>query len=210
MDQLLLVVAGGAIALLSSVTVTWLQGRHSRKNEDRAALRQSNRELTRLFITERDAPEPSPGAEGATSAELSEAEMLTTMVSDRRTRERLRDIIRLLRECHLPEMEELSGVRASQARQLLCSHALDVLGSHFRQERLPAAPAAVQRMLKVEDEALNIHTGGAVKEPREEDSASAAGDPEDTEEPLGPRKVRRKPRGGGQKSAAAEEEKTGG
>lgn len=180
MDELLLVVAGGVIALVSSVTVTWLQGRHARRTEDRKAVRESNRELTRLFIAQRDAPAPTSEDSGA--SDLSEAELLATMITDRRTRDRTRDLIRLLREVRLPEMQELSGLTAERARQLLCGHALDVLGAHFRQERLPSVPDNIQRMLRVEDEALNIYTGVT---PRDTGS---------TDEALGTRKVRRKPR----------------
>ncbi|MDS1271507.1 hypothetical protein RIF23_14505 [Lipingzhangella sp. LS1_29] len=163
MEPLAYVVLGGAISLVSSATVTWLQGRHSRKTADRDAARAANRELTRLFIAERDAARSTDSGTGsgrATNGIRSEAELLTSAITDKRVRERLRHVVRLLQELHLPELQELSGTQAGTVRELLCGHALDVLGAHFRGERIPAQPEEIQRLLKVEDEALRIHHGG--------------------------------------------------
>ncbi|GAA1755341.1 hypothetical protein GCM10009834_10860 [Streptomonospora arabica] len=159
MYDMLLVLTGAAISLVTSVVVTWAQGRQVRKGENRVAARESTRQLTGLFIAERQGAAESDGAEPTPA--LAEAEMMSVAISDRRTRERMRAIIRLLRELWLPELQELSGAKPAVMRPLLCDHALEVLGAHFRNERLPAVPQNVQKMLDVEDEALSIHAGGA-------------------------------------------------
>ncbi|MUL41336.1 hypothetical protein FZ103_09115 [Streptomonospora sp. PA3] len=156
---MLLVLTGAAISLVTSVVVIWAQARHIRKGENRVAARESTRQLTGLFIAEREGSEESGGTEPTPA--LAEAEMASVAISDRRTRERMRTIIRLLRELSLPELQELSGAKPAVMRPLLCDHALEVLGAHFRNERLPALPPSVQKMLDVEDEALSIHAGGA-------------------------------------------------
>lgn len=166
MEPFTYVVLGGAISLVSSATVTWLQGRHTRRTADREATRAANRELTRLFIAERDAPREQDDAGLATDRLRSEAELLTSAITERRIRERLRAVVRLLQELHLPELQELAGTRRERARALLCGHALDVLGAHFRGERIPAQPEQVQRLLKVEDEAKRIHHGEVVRAPQ--------------------------------------------
>ncbi|WP_067965503.1 hypothetical protein [Nocardiopsis trehalosi] len=155
MNDILLILTGGGISLVSSVAVTLLLARRLRRDELRTATRESTRRLTGLFIAERDAPHTGAGP----SPSLAEAEVMAVAIADRRTRDRMHAVIRLLREVGLPELEELSGTRATPARRLLCDHALEVLGTHFRGERLPALPAQVQKMLDVEDEALNIHAG---------------------------------------------------
>lgn len=158
MHEFALVLIGAAISLVSSVTVTWLQGRYLRRSELRASARESTRQLTSMFIAERDNPsdltstEPSPN--------LSEAEMTAAAIADRRTRERVRALLRLLRELKLPELQELSGVKPERSRDLICEHALEVLGAHFRSERIPSLPQPVRKILDVEDEALNIHANG--------------------------------------------------
>ncbi|WP_047870662.1 hypothetical protein, partial [Nocardiopsis sp. RV163] len=118
----------------------------------RTSSRASARTLTSAFIAERDS------VDGGDSF-LAEAELTVMSMTDRKTRDRLRDVIRLLRERALPEIEELSGVRSERSRQLLCDHALEVLGAHLRSEKLPEVPAAVRKMLSVEEEALSIHSG---------------------------------------------------
>ncbi|MDA2806402.1 hypothetical protein [Nocardiopsis suaedae] len=155
MDEFLLVLTGGAVSLASSATVTWLQTRHANRGEARTAARESTRRLTGLFIAERDAALMGEGP----SEGLAEAETLAVALADRRTRERIRDAVRLLRELHLTELQELSGQRAAPGRRMLCDHALEVLGAHFRGEKVPAAPQAMQKMLEVEDEALSIRSG---------------------------------------------------
>lgn len=163
MNEFLLVLTGAGVSLVSSVTVTWLQARHTRKAEARTAARGSTRQLTSLFITERDTP--------GNGTSLTEAEVTSVAIADRRTRERVQTLVRLLRELDLPELQELSGTEPQRARHTLCDHALEVLGAHFRGERLPAVPQAVQRMLDVEDEALSIHAGGA---PTSTDASSSS------------------------------------
>ncbi|WP_460855446.1 hypothetical protein [Nocardiopsis coralliicola] len=161
MNDFLLVLTGGGIALVSSVAVTWLHARHVHRGEVRTATRESTRQLTGLFIAEREA-----AVDGRSpTASVAEAEMMAVAVTDRKTRERVRALIRLLRELHLPELQELGGQTGESGRRIICDHALEVLGAHFRGERLPAVPEPVQRMLDVEDEALNIHTGGAPAAP---------------------------------------------
>ncbi|MDA8371888.1 MAG: hypothetical protein M0026_18750 [Nocardiopsaceae bacterium] len=194
MNDFLLVLTGGGISLVSSVAVTWLQARHLRKSEVRVATRESTRQLTGLFIAERDSSIDG-GAEPTPS--LAEAEMMAVAISDRRTRDRMRDIIRLLRELPLPELQELSGMSPERARRIMCDHALEVLGAHFRGERLPSLPVEVQRMLSVEDEALNIHTGGS---PKSESAAASA----PTESAVTRSKVRQRPK----RSATSSEKST--
>jgi len=176
--DMLFVLTGAAISLVTSVVVTWVQSRHVRKSEIRVATRESTRKLTGLFIAERDGAVESGGAEP--TAALAEAEMMAVAISDRRTRERMRAVIRLLRELRLPELQELSGAKPGVIRPLLCDHALEVLGAHFRGERLPALPPSVQKMLDVEDEALSIRAGGA---PRDAASAIRSAAPEETGKP---------------------------
>src|SRR5699024_9880153 len=94
---------------------------------------------------------------------VTEAEVTVMAMTDRRTRDRLRHLIRLLRQRELPEVQELSGVKADRARELLCDHALEVLGAHLRSERLPEIPSQVRTMLNVEEEALSIRSGQAPK-----------------------------------------------
>ncbi|GAA1980251.1 hypothetical protein GCM10009799_01710 [Nocardiopsis rhodophaea] len=155
MNDFLLVLTGAGISLVSSVTVTWLQARYTRRGDVRESTRSATRRLTSLFIAERDAADST---EESTAA-LAEAELLAMTITERRARERLRDLTRLLRELRLPELRELSGVRSERARWVLCDHALEVLGALYRGERLPAVPPQVQKMLSVEDEALSIHAG---------------------------------------------------
>ncbi|WP_157745364.1 hypothetical protein [Nocardiopsis gilva] len=140
---------------MSSVTVTWLQARYTRRGEVRESTRSATRRLTSLFIAERDAADSS----GEPTAAMAEAELLAMTITERRARDRVRDLTRLLRELRLPELRELSGMRPERARRVLCDHALEVLGALYRGERLPAVPPQVQKMLSVEDEALSIHAG---------------------------------------------------
>nr|WP_242677485.1 hypothetical protein [Streptomonospora litoralis] len=169
---MLFVLTGAAISLVTSVVVTWVQSRHVRKSEIRVATRESTRQLTGLFIAEREGALDAQDAEP--TAALAEAEMMSVAISDRRTRERMRAVIRLLRELRLPELQELSGAKPAVMRPLLCDHALEVLGAHFRNERLPALPQHVQKMLDVEDEALSIHAGGAPRNAASAIKTSAA------------------------------------
>nr|WP_159941739.1 MULTISPECIES: hypothetical protein [unclassified Nocardiopsis] len=155
-NPLLLILLGAGISLVTSVVVTALQARLVRRDGLRASSRASARTLTSAFIAERDSGDSQESF-------LAEAELTVMSMTDRKTRERLRDVIRLLRERNLPEIEELSGVRAARARQLLCDHALEVLGAHLRSERLPEVPAPVRKMLSVEEEALSIHSGETPK-----------------------------------------------
>lgn len=143
---------GAGIALVTSVVVTAIQSRQIRRTDTRAASRTSARTLMSAFISERD-------SDGQGENFLNEAEMTVMAMTDRKTRDRLRDLIRLLRERCLPEVEELSGVKADRARRLLCDHALEVLGAHLRNERLPEVPSTVQRMLSIEEEALRMRSG---------------------------------------------------
>ncbi|OLT27970.1 hypothetical protein BJF83_16775 [Nocardiopsis sp. CNR-923] len=155
-NPLLLVLLGAAVSLVTSVVVTAVQAQLIRRDGVRNASRSSARSLTSAFIAERD-------AQDATQSFLAEAELTVMAMTDRKTRDRLRDVIRLLRERELPEIEELSGVKSARARQLLCDHALEVLGAHLRAERLPEVPAQVRKMLSVEEEALSIHAGETPK-----------------------------------------------
>ncbi|MFC4563734.1 hypothetical protein ACFO4E_17875 [Nocardiopsis mangrovi] len=198
MNEFLLVLTGAAISLVSSVTVTWLQARHLRRGELRVAARDSTRQLTGLFIAERDLQGGGP------SPALAEAEMMAVAIADRRTRDRMRALIRLLREAGLPELQELSGTKAEPARRILCDHALEVLGAHFRGERLPALPPQVQKMLDVEDEALNIHAGGAPKKTAPAAPAVPAAAAPAAESEVESTPVRARP-GGRRKTRAAQE-----
>ncbi|MGW5876759.1 hypothetical protein ACWFMI_09460 [Nocardiopsis terrae] len=151
-----LIVLGAAISLVTSVVVTALHARQIRRSELRTATRTSARNLTSAFIAERDGT-----AEGADF--LSEAELTVMSMTDRKARERLSRVVRLLREHELPEVEQLSGVDSAAAKRVLCDHALDVLGAHLRADRLPEVPDVMRRMLNVEEEALSIHSGEAPK-----------------------------------------------
>lgn len=151
-----LILLGAAISLVTSVAVTGFQARLLRRSDVRNSSRSSARSLTSAFIAERD-------SDGNGESFLAEAEMTVMTMTDRKTRDRLRDVIRLLRERSLPEVEELSGVKADRARRLLCDHALEVLGAHLRSERIPELSADIRRMLSVEEEALSIRSGEAPK-----------------------------------------------
>ncbi|WP_420156621.1 hypothetical protein [Nocardiopsis sp. CNT-189] len=203
MNEFLLVLTGGGICLVSSVTVTWLHSRHVHRGEARTAARESTRQLTALFIAERDAALEG----GAPTDGLAEAEMLSIAVADRRVRDRIRAAVRLLRELHLPELQELSGQRPEAGRRMLCDHALEVLGAHYRGERPPAVPQAMQRMLTVEDEALNIHTGGGpAPAPAPAAPAAPAAEPaadKEQEKKAATRKPGRRPRSTASSSAAS-------
>lgn len=151
-NPILLILLGAVISLVTSVVVTGVQARLLRRNDVREASRASARRLTSAFITERDSADSADGF-------LAEAEITVMSMTDRKTRERLTAVLRLLRERALPELEELSGVKAERARRLLCEHALEVLGAHLRSERLPEMPGEVKQMLRVEEEALSIRSG---------------------------------------------------
>ena len=153
-NPLVLILLGAGISLVTSAVVTGLQARIVRRDDIRASSRTSARALTSAFIAERDSGDNKESF-------LSEAELTVMSMTDRKTRDRLRDVIRLLRERGLPEIEELSGIKSERARHLLCDHALEVLGAHLRSERLPEIPAPVRKMLSVEEEALSIHSGEA-------------------------------------------------
>ncbi|WP_017614581.1 hypothetical protein [Nocardiopsis salina] len=153
-EVLIALLVGAGIALVTSVAVTAFQARLTRRTDTRSASRTSARSLMSTFISERDSDSPGDNF-------LGEAEMTVMAMTDRRTRDRLRDLIRLLRERSLPELEELSGVDAERARRLLCDHALEVLGAHLRAERLPEVPSTVRTMLSVEEEALRMRSGEA-------------------------------------------------
>jgi hypothetical protein len=153
-NPILLILLGAAISLVTSVVVTAVQARIIRRGDIRASSRSSARSLTSAFIAERDAAD-------SRESFLAEAELTVMSMTDRKTRDRLRDTIRLLRERTLPEVEELGGIKAERARQLLCDHALEVLGAHLRSERLPEVPAPIRKMLAIEEEALSIHAGEA-------------------------------------------------
>lgn len=153
-----LVVIGAAISLVTSAVVTALHARQIRRAELRTGTRTSARNLTSAFIAERDGT-----ADGADF--LREAELTVMSMTDRKARERLSGVVRLLREHDLPEVEQLSGVSAATSKRVLCDHALDVLGAHLRADRLPEVPAVMRKMLSVEEEALSIHSGEAPKKP---------------------------------------------
>lgn len=70
MNDFLLVLAGGAVSLVTSATVTWLQGRYARKAEIRSASHTATRQLTRLLIAQRDAAEDTPSTAALAEAEL--------------------------------------------------------------------------------------------------------------------------------------------
>ncbi|WP_344969453.1 hypothetical protein [Salinactinospora qingdaonensis] len=203
MNEFLFVLVGGAISLVSSATVTWFQGRQLHRRENRATARESVRQLTGLLIAERDTPSTTDSTMG--SSPLAEAEMLSMTITERRTRERLRQLIRLLGECRLPELEQLSGVKSAQARQVVCEHALEVLGANFRNDRrLPAIPKTVQKLLDTEEEALSVRAGSApqpgrvatewlgIEDSDDADTSFSAAESEGTQPAS--RKVRRSPR----------------
>ncbi|WP_049579905.1 hypothetical protein [Nocardiopsis sp. SBT366] len=149
-----LVVIGAGISLVTSVVVTALHSRQIRRAELRTGTRTSARNLTSAFIAERDGT-------GDGTDFLREAELTVMSMTDRKARERLSEVVRLLREHDLPEVEQLSGVSAATAKRVLCDHALEVLGAHLRADRLPEVPALMRKMLSVEEEALSIHSGEA-------------------------------------------------
>lgn len=208
-NPLALILLGAGISLVTSVVVTGLQARLIRRDGIRTSSRASARTLTSAFIAERDSTDSKENF-------LAEAELTVMSMTDRKTRDRLRDVIRLLRERNLPEIEELSGVKAERARQLLCDHALEVLGAHLRSERLPETPAQVRRMLSVEEEALSIHSG---EDPRPSEplaKSAVTSRPRHTgakasaparKAPKGSTKTSAKPSGkGGRSSAATDDE----
>ena len=151
-NPIALILLGAGISLVTSAVVTALHARQIRRTELRAGTRASARNLTSAFITERE-------TNGDKTEFLSEAELTVMSMTDRKTRERLTDVVRLLREHDLPEVEQLSGVGAATAKRVLCDHALDVLGAHLRADRLPEVPTVMRKMLSVEEEALSIHSG---------------------------------------------------
>ena len=151
-EVLVALLLGASISLASSVIVTAVQARQLRRTDIRASSRSSARSLMSAFIAERDAGDSKENF-------LTEAEVTVMAMTDRKTRDRLRHLVRLLRQRELPEVQELSGVKADRARELLCEHALEVLGAHLRSERLPEVPAEVRTMLNVEEEALSIRSG---------------------------------------------------
>ena len=167
-EVLVALLLGAAISLATSVVVTAFQARQIRRTDIRASSRSSARSLMGAFIAERDAGDSKENF-------LTEAEVTVMAMTDRKTRDRLRHLIRLLRERELPEVQELSGVKADRARELLCDHALEVLGSHLRSERLPEVPEQVRTMLNVEEEALSIRSGEPPKpgEPLSQSSVTA-------------------------------------
>ena len=190
MNDFLLVLAGGAVSLVTSATVTWLQGRYARRAEARAASRTATRQLTSLLIAQRDAPESA-----SSRTALAEAELLAATITARRPREAVQEVIRLLSESSLPELEQLSGVPAARARQILCDHGLAVLGAHLRGDRLPQPPETLRDMRSVENEALNIRAGGAASSEDESNGFLPPEDPLSAGAPEIPsRKVRSRPR----------------
>jgi hypothetical protein len=206
-DQMFPLLLGAGIALVTSVAVTWIQGVLARRSQARNASREAIHQLWRLFIAERDATESTRLLDEGGPGGLGEAEILAATLADRRTRERISMVVKLLRECDLPEMEELSGIRAERARQMLCEHVLHVLGTQLRGERLPALPPQVKKLHDVEGEALNIHAGGvpsttasATATPAPTAGSSTSSSPSgssgaaSTEESVPRSKVRRKPR----------------
>ncbi len=202
MNEFFLVLTGAAISLVSSVCVIWLQTRYLRRSEVRATARESTRQLTAMFIAERDNPVDVTNKEP--SANLTEAEMTAAALVDRRTRERIRALVRLLRELKLPELQELSGLKSERAREAICDHALEVLGAHFRAERIPALPQPVRKILDVEDEALNIHAGGGnTSKPQPAEA------PTHTTSPGGRRSSRRKSSSSSTESKSGSSKKSG-
>ncbi|MEU3307753.1 hypothetical protein ACWGSK_16405 [Nocardiopsis sp. NPDC055551] len=151
-----LVLLGAGISLVTSAVVTALHARQIRRAELRSGTRNSARSLTSAFIAERD-------GDGDKTEFLRDAELTVMSMTDRKTRERLAAVVRLLREHELPEVEQLSGVGSGTAKRVLCDHALDVLGAHLRADRLPEIPSAMRKMLSVEEEALSIHSGETPK-----------------------------------------------
>ncbi|GLU46513.1 hypothetical protein [Nocardiopsis ansamitocini] len=205
MNELTLVLTGAAISLVTSAVVTWLLGRQARQTQDRSAVRDSARRLTAVFIAERDAS--TAGTEAGSPSRLAEAEAVSLALTDRKVRGRIGDVIRLLRESGITELQELSGVRSGRGRSLLCDHALDVLGAHFRGERLPALPEAIRKMLDVENEALGIHSGSTLSSPVvPSGSPVASAEEEPAPAPaVSSRKVRSKPRPGAPRSAGSQD-----
>lgn len=151
-----LVLLGAGISLVTSAVVTALHAGQIRRAELRSGTRNSARNLTSAFIAERD-------GDGDKTEFLRDAELTVMSMTDRKTRERLTAVVRLLREHELPEVEQLSGVGSATAKRVLCDHALDTLGAHLRADRLPEIPAAMRKMLSVEEEALSIHSGETPK-----------------------------------------------
>lgn len=151
-NPIVLILLGATISLVTSVVVTALHARQIRRAELRSGTRASARNLTSAFIAERE------GSSDKTEF-LSEAELTVMSMTDRKTRERLTAVVRLMREHDLPEVEQLSGVGSATAKRVLCDHALDVLGAHLRADRLPEVPSVMRKMLSVEEEALSIHSG---------------------------------------------------
>lgn len=170
-EPMFYILLGAIIALVGSVLATWVQGSLMRRASARDATQSAIHELWRLFIDERESGGTTTDGGVTTGHTLGEAELLTATIADRRTRERVTLVTRLLRECELPEMEELSGMPATRARHVLCAHVLNVLGTQLRNERLPALPETLQSMQRVESEALKIHAGGSPK-PRTSEPAN--------------------------------------
>ncbi len=89
-NPIVLILIGAAISLVASVAVTGLQARLLRRNDVREASRASARRLTSVFIGERDSADSADGF-------LTEAEITVMSMTDRKTRERLAAVLRLLR-----------------------------------------------------------------------------------------------------------------
>ncbi|NYH52875.1 hypothetical protein HNR06_002464 [Nocardiopsis arvandica] len=195
-NPLLLILLGAGISLVTSVAVTGFQARLVRRGDTRTASRASARTLTSAFIAERDMSDSKESF-------LSEAELTVMSMTDRKTRERLRDVIRLLRERALPEVEELSGVKSERARQMLCDHALEVLGAHLRSEKLPEVPAPVRKMLSVEEEALSIHSGEAPRPGEPITKSAVTARPRHTESAKPASPARKNTKGAAGRTAAA-------
>lgn len=151
-NPIALILLGAVISLVTSAVVTALHAGQMRRAELRAGTRASARHLTSAFIAERE-------TNGDKAEFLSEAELTVMSMTERKTRERLTSVVRLLREHDLPEVEQLSGIGAATAKRVLCDHALDVLGAHLRADRLPEIPTVMRKMLSVEEEALSIRSG---------------------------------------------------
>lgn len=212
-NTVVLVLLGAGISLVTSVVVTTLHARQIRRAELRSGTRNSARNLTSAFIAERD-------GDGDKAEFLRDAELTVMSMTDRKTRERLTAVVRLLREHELPEVEQLSGVSSATSKRILCDHALDVLGAHLRADRLPEIPAEMRKMLSVEEEALSIHAGDAPKpiapiekssvtaRPRHTGSATAKSTPTPRKTTTKTPKSGTKPTGkSGRASAPATEEK---
>ena len=206
-----LVVIGAGISLVTSVVVTALHSRQIRRAELRTGTRTSARNLTSAFIAERD-------GDGDGTDFLREAELTVMSMTDRKARERLSEVVRLLREHDLPEVQQLSGVGAASAKRVLCDHALEVLGAHLRADRLPEVPALMRKMLSVEEEALSIHSGETPKpsapieksqvtaRPRHTGTAKAAGGSGTARRTTKSAKTAAKPSGKGRATTATAEE----